>query len=125
MRIRAALRRAALRRVSNAKISEFLQDTLRTRHLDRVSAVEAARWLDAARILLDEPEKPGLPLRKRLRERDGSIIGARQEPNKPNGRWYIYRVTQPERRYRRAVNVVVRRPAAAWEPRARGLRRYN
>ena len=89
------------RRVSNAKISEFLRDRLRTRPLDRVSAVEAARWLDAAGILRDNPEKPGLPLRKRLRERDGSIIGAQQEPNKPHGRWYIYRVARPGRRHRR------------------------
>jgi hypothetical protein len=74
---------------SNAKISEFLQDTLSTRHLDRVSAVEAARWLDAAGILRDSPTRPGLPLRKRLRE--GGIIGQQQE----NGHWwYIYRVAR-------------------------------
>ena len=78
-------------RVSDAKITEFLQDTLWTRHLDRVSAVEAARWLDAAGILRDEPERPGLPLRKRLRERDGSIIGARQENEHW---WYIDRVAR-------------------------------
>lgn len=68
-------------------INEFLQAELRSRERDEVAAVEAAKWLDQARLLTDSTIRPGLPLRDLLRA--GLIIGHRQEPNH---RWYIDRV---------------------------------
>lgn len=50
-------------------------------------AVEAAAWLDEAGLLADSSIRPGLPLRRLLREH--RILGQRQEANR---RWYIDRV---------------------------------
>lgn len=71
-----------------SKINDFLQENLRRKGLYEVSAVEAARWLNQAGLLRDSLSRPGLPLRKLLR--DGKIVGQRQEPNK---RWFIDRVS--------------------------------
>ncbi len=69
-------------------ISDFLQRELIKRNLHTVTAVEAARWLDNAKLLKDSKVRPGLPLRDLLRA--GRIGGQRQEPN---GRWFIDRTT--------------------------------
>lgn len=68
-------------------INEFLQAELRRRERDEVASVEAAKWLDQARLLTDSTIRPGLPLRDLLRA--GLISGQRQEPN---NRWHIDRV---------------------------------
>ena len=72
------------------KINGFLQKRLRRRNEQEVTAVEAARWLDASGILADSEHRPGLPLRNVLRA--GSVDGAEQRPNQPHGRWFITRV---------------------------------
>ena len=72
---------------SDSQISAYLQSELQRRRLERVTAAEAARWLDGARILRDSDLHPGLPLRVLLRGK--KIPGARQE----NGRrWFIDRI---------------------------------
>ncbi|MCC7162451.1 MAG: hypothetical protein IT331_08150 [Anaerolineae bacterium] len=68
-------------------INSYLQQQLRRRGLDSVTAVDAAEWLDKANILKDSAHRPGLPLRNLLRE--GVILGQRQELN---SRWFIDRV---------------------------------
>lgn len=68
-------------------ISSFIQAELRRRHVREVTAVEAARWLDAAAVLRDSDHRPGLPLRNLVRA--GLIAGAEQRPARPNGRWFI------------------------------------
>jgi hypothetical protein len=72
---------------SPAEISAFLQNELKQRQRAEVEAVEAARWLDAAGLLKDRPERPGAPLRELLRE--GRIVGAEQRPPGRHGRWFI------------------------------------
>jgi hypothetical protein len=73
-----------------AAINEFLQRELELRGFDEAPAVEAARWLGAARILSDSAARPGRPLRDLLRA--GKIVGAEQRPPTPNGRWFISRI---------------------------------
>ena len=70
-------------------ISAFLQARLSAESLDEVTAVEAARWLDAAGVLNDSDSKPGFPLRTLLRA--GGVAGAEQRPPRPYGRWFITR----------------------------------
>lgn len=67
-----------------ATISLYVQHELRRQALTGVTAVEAARWLDLSNILKDSPHRPGLPLRKLLRQ--GVIVGQRQASN---SRWLI------------------------------------
>lgn len=76
------------------KVSTFIQDELQKRNAPFVTAVDAARWLDAARILKDSTTRPGKPLRDLLRAE--KIIGQRQDLN---GRWYIDRVDSSEELY--------------------------
>lgn len=64
-------------------INGWIQRELRRRKLERVPAVEAARWLDEKGSLQDSQNRPGLPLRKLLRK--GLILGAWQE----SGRWWF------------------------------------
>lgn len=71
---------------SSSNVDAFIQGRLRSLGLASVAAVEAARWLDQAGVLRDSPQRPGKPLREKLR--NGLIPGARQE----GGRWYIYRL---------------------------------
>ncbi|HEX8230562.1 MAG TPA: hypothetical protein VF826_14785 [Chloroflexia bacterium] len=71
-----------------AAINRHLQEQLEIRGLDSVPAVEAAKWLDDAGLLRDRKE--GLPLRDLLR--DGEVLGGRQEPPQPYGRWFIDRM---------------------------------
>lgn len=73
--------------LQSAVISLYLQHELGRRHLDEVSAVEAAKWLDRAGLLRDSQGNPGLPLREFLRRR--AILGQRQEES---GRWFVERV---------------------------------
>jgi hypothetical protein len=73
-------------------INAVLQAELRRRRMHEVSAVGAARWLDAASVLKDSQSRPGLPLRNLLRA--GRISGATQRPAAPHGRWYITRSGQ-------------------------------
>ena len=68
-------------------INEFLQNQLKQKGLNTISANEAASWLDRAGLLKDSPTRPGKPLRDLLRAK--KIIGGRQEPNR---RWFIDRV---------------------------------
>jgi hypothetical protein len=68
-------------------INDFLQAELARRRLTEVRAVEAARWLDAAGLLSDSPNRAGLPLRNLLRE--GVIDGSDQRPAREHGRWFI------------------------------------
>ncbi len=70
-------------------VSRFIQDALRRRRLDEVTAVEAASWLDANGVLNDSASRPGLPLRNLLRAR--RIHGAEQRPATSYGRWFIAR----------------------------------
>ena len=74
-------------RVDIEAINDHIQQQLRIRGMDAVTAVEAARWLGEAGLLSDSPHRPGLPLRNLLRE--GRIRGQRQEPNH---RWFIDKV---------------------------------
>lgn len=69
------------------EIGTFLQRELRRRRQLEVTAVEAAAWLDRARVLDDSASRPGLPLRRLLRAH--RIPGAEQRPPRPHGRWYI------------------------------------
>lgn len=74
---------------SREQINAFLQMQLTRLGLDEVPAVEAASWLDRARLLADSPHRPGLPLRNLLRA--GQITGAQQRPPRRYGRWFITR----------------------------------
>ena len=74
-------------------VNDYLQRQLRARGLTEVTAVEAATWLDADRLLDDSEQRPGLPLRNLLR--DGLITGAEQRPPHEHGRWFIRRIGQP------------------------------
>jgi hypothetical protein len=71
------------------RVESYLQQELRRRRIEEVSAVEAARWLDEAHILRDSPSRPGLPLRNLLRA--GAMESADQRPAQANGRWFIVR----------------------------------
>ena len=71
------------------RINAHLQSRLRKESRDEVAAVEAAIWLDEAGLLSDSRARPGLPLRRLLR--DGVITGQEQRPNVRNGRWWIRR----------------------------------
>lgn len=73
--------------VDIAVINDHIQQQLRIRGMDSVTAVEAAGWLEEAGLLTDSRHRPGLPLRNLLRGRD--ILGQRQEPNH---RWFIDKV---------------------------------
>jgi len=68
-------------------INRCLQERLNRELRDEVSAVEAARWLDDAALLSD---RPGLPLRNLLRDRN--IQGQEQRPAKARGKWFIRRM---------------------------------
>ncbi len=83
-----------------ATISLYLQHELKRRGLAEVPAVEAALWLDRAKILRDSGGRPGLPLRNLLRS--GAIVGQRQQGN---GRWFIDVVT--------IDHVVIHRPGSS------------
>jgi hypothetical protein len=65
-----------------------LQGELRRQGLESVTAVEAARWLDAVGLLADR--RGGLPLRNLLRAK--KISGGRQEPDQKYGKWHIHRL---------------------------------
>ncbi len=67
------------------EINNYIQDKIVAEGLDKVSAVEAADWLDRAGLLENSESRPGLPLRRLLR--DGLIVGSHQQANK---RWFIY-----------------------------------
>lgn len=68
------------------QINRFLQSELTTRYLHEVTAVDAAVWLEQARLLMDSPNRPGKPLRDLLR--NGKIDGAYR-----NGRyWFVRKV---------------------------------
>jgi hypothetical protein len=69
------------------RISIALQELLRRENMIEIEAVPAAKALDRLGILADSRDRPGLPLRRYLR--DGLIDGQLQEPN---GRWLIRRV---------------------------------
>ena len=71
------------------RINAHLQSRLRKESRKEVPAVEAAIWLDAAGVLPDSRARPGLPLRRLLR--DGFITGQEQRPNVRSGRWWIRR----------------------------------
>jgi hypothetical protein len=73
-------------------INRHIQKQLRESGLERVSAVEAARWLDDAGLLRDSRQRRGKPLRDLLRARE--VIGQRRDGN----RWFIVLVpTLPAR----------------------------
>lgn len=67
--------------------SAFIQSELSRRGVDRVTAVEAAEWLDQAGLLRDSSTRRGRGLRRLLRE--GRIAGGHQMAN---GRWFIFKV---------------------------------
>lgn len=71
----------------HSEISAFLQRQLHTHGRADVPAVEAARWLDHARVLTDSPSRPGPPLPNLLRAH--RIEGAEQRPPQRYGRWFI------------------------------------
>jgi len=70
------------------RINSYLQRYLKANGLYHLSAVDAARALGRAGLLPDSESRPGLPLRKLLR--NGRIRGAAQEAN---GRWFIRRAS--------------------------------
>ncbi len=90
-------------------INLHLQKRLESDWRDEVRAVEAARWLDKARLLPDDQNRQGRPLRRLLRA--GRIAGQEQRPNKKNGRWFIRRLAES------------RDTSAIWQARER-MRRY-
>lgn len=65
-------------------INAFLQKQLSVSDSTEVTAIEAAKWLDAEGLLADSQDRPAPPLRNLLRA--GKIEGQRQELNH---RWYI------------------------------------
>ena len=70
-----------------AEINRFVQTKLREAGKVKVGAIEAAGWLDSAR-LLNQGSRPGVNLRKLLRE--GLIEGGRQEPpGEKHGSWFV------------------------------------
>jgi hypothetical protein len=71
------------------KIIQFIDDHLANNELDGLSAAEASRLLDEAGLLVDDPSKPGEPLRRLLRE--GSLPHA----HKVQGKWFIPRSDRP------------------------------
>ncbi len=71
-------------------ISAFLQKEMSAREVGRVSAIEAAQWLDEAGLLPDSATRPGRPLRRLLKT--GRIDGAVQDPPQPYGNWYVEKV---------------------------------
>ncbi len=73
---------------TQCRVNNRVQKILREQKHELLSAVELARYLDPS-PLKDSPNRPGLPLRKLLR--DQKIIGAQQEVN---GRWYIRKVSE-------------------------------
>lgn len=72
--------------MSIEEINNHIQNNLVLENLEKVSAVDAAKWLDVVGLLPDSKSRPGKPLRSRLR--GGSIVGAYQQAN---NRWFIYR----------------------------------
>jgi hypoxanthine-DNA glycosylase len=67
-------------------INNEIQRLLREKGVSKAKAVDVGFWLDQDNILKDSTDRPGLPLRKLLR--DGKIKNSQQE----NGRyWFIYR----------------------------------
>jgi TDG/mug DNA glycosylase family protein len=78
---------------STAEIDRFLQTELVHRRLGEVRAIEAAAWLDEARLLSDSPNRPGLPLRNLLRA--GRIRSGEQRPPQKHGNWFIVRRVEP------------------------------
>ena len=71
-----------------AEINRFLQEKLRELGKAEIEAVPAAALLDQQGLLRDSQHRPGLPLRKLLR--DGKINGSYQYPN---ARWVIRKTT--------------------------------
>ncbi|MYF08575.1 MAG: hypothetical protein F4089_06365 [Gammaproteobacteria bacterium] len=71
-------------------INLHLQERLERDWRGEVRAVEAARWLDKARLLRNH--KNGLPLRRLLRA--GRIAGQEQRPDRKNGAWFIRRLAE-------------------------------
>lgn len=65
------------------EIITFLDDCLRKADRESISAVEANALLDKAGILKDDPQRHGLPLRRKLR--NGELPYAYQV----GGRWII------------------------------------
>jgi uridine kinase len=76
--------------IDSKRVSTFLQREMAAREVGRVSATEAAEWLDKAGLLSDSATRPGRPLRRLLRT--GRIDGAIQDPPQPYGSWYVERV---------------------------------
>jgi len=68
------------------EINRCIQQKLAEEKLEKVSAVDAAKWLDREDLLTDNQSRPGLPLRKMLRQ--GLIENSHQQAN---NRWFIYR----------------------------------
>ncbi len=67
-------------------INKLIQKKLREEGLDYVDPITANRWTHEANVLLDNPNNPGGPLRKKLRKNE--IHGAK----KVNNRWEISRI---------------------------------
>ena len=65
-------------------INNFIQKKLKETKLEEISVVEAARWLDDAKILADSKSSPGFSLRRHIHR--GNIFGAFK---KNNYFWYI------------------------------------
>lgn len=66
------------------KINQHIQEELKARNLERVTAPQAAEWLDQTGLLKDSRCKRGALLRKLLRKDE--ILGG----EKISGKWYIY-----------------------------------
>ena len=68
------------------EITNFLDDYLRKTGKESIGAVEANTLLDKAGILKDNPQRPGLPLRNKLR--NGELPHAYQKAGK-GSEWII------------------------------------
>lgn len=73
-------------------INDYIQARLKAEKKECVSVVEASKWLEEANLLKDNPKRKGLALRNILRNESQreKIIGVRQVPPSPQGRWVIY-----------------------------------
>lgn len=75
-------------------INNFIQSFLESNDLDSITPVRIAVELEKVGILKDSRSRPGLPLRRLIR--DGKINGAWQDESK---RWHIDRVAEHVEKY--------------------------
>ncbi len=83
-------------------INRYIQARRHREELERVTAIEANRWLAEAGLLRDETDTPGKPLRDLLRGH--KIWGAWQDPPRSHGQWFIGPVQRQPSCHRRGAS---------------------